>query len=508
MMSARSTGRLLALAILLVAAACSSKTHLECPKGETACNGACVSLLTDPANCGACGAKVGALQACVAGLAACAPGVTSCGGTCVDLVRDPAHCGACDTACGAADLCATDAGVSTCTATCPGGTTACGGACVALDSDRLNCGACGHPCAGATSCRAGACVADVVVACYASSDVRPVSADLASVGTPRAIQGSPTVLATAGAYVYTGNGFPGSVAAIPLDAGRATNLFTLTGNDVEGLTAWGGVVLASNAATHTLVAVDPVKGVLDEWTMPGDQANPHGIAVVGTTAYVALSGLSLDATTVTGQAVAKVDLSRVPACVAGTTADCGSVLGSIDLRAVAGAADTGAFPFPSKLAVRGDKVYVTLANLKYGDCGGFSSHCVPAGHGKLAVIDTATDAVSIVDLGADCGNPGDLEIAGNTAWVVCGSFTFSTEAPGAVIPVDLSGAAPVVGSTVDASSIVPGAIAVCGGKGYLGDQASGTVVRFDLATKALDATADVCPVVFFAWAADLACPAE
>jgi len=181
---------------------------------------------------------------------------------------------------------------------------------------------------------------------------------------------------------------------------------------------------------------------------------------------------------------------------------------------VAGAADDGAYPFPTRIGALGTRLYVTLANLESADCGGgIIAYCKPAGSGRLAVIDTSDDSVSIVDLGADCKNPGAVAISGTTAWVACGSFTFASEAPGAVVPVDLSGATPVVGakvavSIVASSSFVPGALAVCGGKGYVGDQLSGTVARFDLSAKALDAYAVVCPTQYFAWAADVVCPAE
>jgi hypothetical protein len=271
--------------------------------------------------------------------------------------------------------------------------------------------------------------------------------------------------------------------------------------------------LASNASTNTLVVVDPGAGKLDEWSL-GDYANPHGIATVGSTAYVALYGEGPNAnhSAATGQAIAKVDLSDLPACVAGKATRCGSVLGAIDLASVKGAADAGAYPFPSRIAALGTKLYVTLANLEYANCGsGFFAYCKPAGDGKLAVIDTSDDSVSIADLGADCKNPGAIAISGTTAWVTCGSFTFSSEAPGAAVPVDLAGAAPAVGAKVDASSVAgsffaPGAIAVCGGKGYVGDQLSGTVARFDVGTKALDGSAPACPFGY-AFVADIDCPA-
>ena len=217
----------------------------------------------------------------------------------------------------------------------------------------------------------------------------------------------------------------------------------------------------------------------------------------------------------TGQKIAKVDLSGVAACAAGTASTgCAAVSGTIDLTAVDGAADADAYPFPSKVAARGTKVYVALANLKYGECGtgsGYYAYCVPAGDGKLAVIDTASDdAVSIVDLGASCRNPGALAFSGSTLWVACGSYSFATAYPGVVVPVDFSGSTPAVGTAVDASAVVPGGLAICGGLGYVTDQASGAVLRFDPGTGAADAPVTVCPIspgnYGYAYAADIACP--
>ena len=77
-----------------------------CVAGRTVCSNVCVDLMTDAANCGACGVSCGNAS-CVTG--ACAPaqgaecesGFTRCGDTCVNLRNDQEHCGACQQACGA-----------------------------------------------------------------------------------------------------------------------------------------------------------------------------------------------------------------------------------------------------------------------------------------------------------------------------------------------------------------------------------------------------------------------
>ncbi|BDG02177.1 MXAN_6577-like cysteine-rich protein [Anaeromyxobacter oryzae] len=521
--------KLLPLLLLALGVACHKE--LVCPTGEAACGGRCVSLLSDAANCGACGTTCGALETCSAGACGCAPGIATCGGACTDLARDAAHCGGCDTACTGGDLCQTKDGATACTATCATGYSACGGACVDPQTDPRNCGACGHACAAGETCRAGTCGAAVAIACYASADIRPVDADLQPAGAPRPAEGGPTVIAAAGGTVYSGNGFPAGIGVIPLDDRLPTSLTVLPGNDVEGVTAHGGAVLVSNAGVGTFVVLDAAGAVLDEVVLPGDAPNPHGSAVLGTTAYVALygDGPSAQHATAVGQQIAKVDLSQLAACAADTAPPacgagnacaagrecrdglcrvrCGTVTGAIDLLGVAGAADAGGYPFPSRVATAGTKVYVTLANLAFADFGGgFAGYFKPAGHGKLAVIDTAAnDAVSIVDLGAGCQNPGDLEVRGSTVWVACGSFSFRQDAPGVVVPVDVSGT-PRVGAAIDASAIVPGNLAFCGDLGYVTDQASGAVLRFNPVTGAADAPVTVCPTVFFALASDVACP--
>jgi DNA-binding beta-propeller fold protein YncE len=154
-------------------------------------------------------------------------------------------------------------------------------------------------------------------------------------------------------------------------------------------------------------------------------------------------------------------------------------------------------------------VFVSLSNLKFADFGNnFAGYFEPAGNGRLLVIDTAAnDATSIVDLGPGCKNAGDLAVLDSTVWVACGSLSFSTEAPGTVVPVDVSGA-PKVSSAVDASAIVPGSLAFCGGRGYVTDQGSGKVLPFDPATRGTGGAVEVCPVdaiAQYALASDIAC---
>jgi hypothetical protein len=105
-----------------------------------------------------------------------------------------------------------------------------------------------------------------------------------------------------------------------------------------------------------------------------------------------------------------------------------------------------------------------------------------------------------VDLGPGCTNPGGLALAGAVLWVSCGGS-------GALVPVDLSGGAPVVGGALSPGVLAPGKLAFCGGSGYVTDQWSGTVVRFDPSGLEAPASAEICPLseAGWAWAADVEC---
>ena len=428
------------LALALVMALLSGcNKDLVCPVGEVDCGGRCVSLLSDAANCGACGTACGALEACSAGTCDCAAGVAVCDGACTDLARDPQHCGACETACGAADYCTTQGDVTACMAACPSGFTACARACVELGTDRLHCGACGNACGAGESCRDGGCRADVFVACFATGDVRPVTLELEPAGAPRLSRGSPTALAMGSDVLYTANGFPAGVGIVPIDAHLPTSLTVLPGDDLQYVTAHAGAVLASNSGVGTLVVLDAAGEVLDEIVLPGAAPNPHGVAVAGSTAYVALYGNGPlgDQTTPTGQddregqslrsrgvrqaraGGARVRRgrrlrrrSRVPRRPLPRALRRGDRR-TIDVLAVPGSFDAPGYPFPNQVATVGSRVFVTLSNAKFADFGsGFAGYFAPAGNGRLLVIDTAaSDATSIVDLGPGCKNAGDARRA-------------------------------------------------------------------------------------------------
>lgn len=524
--------RLALLLALLPVTLLACKKELTCPQGETPCGDVCVALDRDAAHCGACGTACAPTAACLAGsCATCAADTTSCGDACADLATDPDHCGGCAVACGPAQVCSTLGGATACKAGCDAGLAPCGRACADLDSDRFHCGACGAACAVGQTCSAGQCVAGVQVACGATDEVVPLTAALGAAGPARDVSPGPTALAAVDGLVYSASGFPAAAVdylARDLRVTAPLHRVPLGGSDLQGITAHGGALLVANSGVGTVVVLSPDGLVLDEVPMPGQQSgpNPRSIAVVGSAAYVALGGSN----DVTGQAVAVVDLTGLPACLAdaappacgaGNACDagrhcvdgacrlpCASLARTIDLKAVAGTFDAPGAPFPSRALAVGTKVYVTLGNLKFADLGGgFAGWFEPAGHGRLAVIDTAAgEAVTVVDLGASCGNPGSLAVTGDRLFVACGSLSFSTAWPARLLPVTLTGA-PAPGTALDPSPVIPNGVVICGGVGYVPDMNSGLVRRFDPASGAFEAPVGACPVgpFGFAYVSDLVC---
>lgn len=487
--------RLVPLLVLASLAGCSRE--LVCPVGQENCGGKCVLLSFDRQNCGGCGVACDRLELCDSGVRACRTNVATCAGVCTDLHRDPDHCGSCETACAQADLCH----AGSCVPACPVGTTACDRACVELASDVYHCGACGNVCEPGESCRGGACRADLYVACMATNEVQPVTADLALAAPALTTPGSPSDLAFIdGAVVAASAVWPSSayVTFFPLDAARPARTVSIESNDLSRFQVHGNTLLLSNAAAGTLLVLDSRGDVLDEIPLPGQQLgpNPHGVAVLGNTAWVALYGHG----PTSGQAIAKVDLAS------------GAVLGSIDLLPLPGSHDAPGLPLPDGVAADADHVYVTLKNLAddpddlYG-----VMYAKPAGSGRLAVVTpAANDDVIVVDLGTSCGSPGDVVLRGTTLWITCGSYSYPALAPRRLLPVDVSTGIPVLGVPLELGDLVPAKLAFCGAMGYVADMLSGDVLRFDPVALTTDVRMPVCPFSGGPWSwasvADITCP--
>lgn len=123
---------------------------LVCPAGDAACAGACVSLASENAHCGACGRSCGQGR-CTNGTCRCDFGYGLCSSVCIDLQNDVNNCGACGNRLPAGYACVN--GARYC------GGLDCGNQCLDRYSNEANCGACGRACQSNEACIEGACVA-------------------------------------------------------------------------------------------------------------------------------------------------------------------------------------------------------------------------------------------------------------------------------------------------------------------------------------------------------------
>lgn len=123
---------------------------IECPAGQTDCDGSCVNISSDRRNCGRCrGICYGDGSIC-------------CNGVCSNE-RSADNCGSCGNACSASEPCFhLSGGEWFCS---PAGcwntneSTDCGtGVCVNLLWNRENCGSCGNACPAGLACEDGACI--------------------------------------------------------------------------------------------------------------------------------------------------------------------------------------------------------------------------------------------------------------------------------------------------------------------------------------------------------------
>ncbi len=313
-------------------------------------------------------------------------------------------------------------------------------------------------------------------------------------GAPVAVETGPISLTWRGTSLWVANSISNTLDRMTVspsglfaDGAFPTVSVPVSGpfSDLEFLAEWNGLLHASNAAVGSLLIVDPAAAspIVAEVSL-GDFAYPQGMAFVGNKAYVALNG--------SGE-VAVVDLTSR------------TVTKRIDLSSVASA---GASALPSRLAVSGDRVYVTLWNL--------DATFTPAGHGRLAVIDATTDAlvpsVNPVDLGGSCLNPAGIAVLDGTVWVTCGFFPYTATSAAditgaAFVPVDVSGPAPVVGAAVPVDLAAPGSLVFCNGTGFAGDRFSGDVLRFDPVARTVTSRGLVCPPTDTgsSFVADVAC---
>jgi DNA-binding beta-propeller fold protein YncE len=495
-----NTSPVVFLALALLLAGCPDFT-VVCRTGTSRCGAGCADYQSDRSNCGGCGVACGNGQVCSQGQCQCQAGATSCSGSCTVLETDAKNCGACGKGCAIGTVCED----RTCKAGCTiGANIQCGTSCVDPKTDVGNCGGCGVVCGSGQSCRGGACSYEVVAACFTSGQVTGLQAatgvrgPLAPMGTAPASLAlyESTLLSADGLdrllYQAVGKG-PGSVT-FPLFArrvrlGEAPNQVVVDAPYVYVVNSFGNSlqVLKRGGGDGGVVLSDAgLAGALELSTVAelplGDLTSPEGVAKLGSTLYVPLyggGGADADA----GQRVVLVDVSAPEAPTERGRVD----LRGLNLRAFDGGA---AVARPIAVTVHQGAVYVALNNL--------DPDYHPAGPGLLARIDGTTQAITVVDLGAErCLNPVWLQSDGTSLYVSCaGAAVYAgpqdlvllrTRQSGMVmlgagdaVVGSWSPACPAdAGTLTDGGSscapIFPGRFAVRGGRVFVGDQNAGRI---------------------------------
>ncbi len=409
----------------------------------------------------------------------------ACDGRCVALELDRAHCGSCGRACGAGEACAL-------------------GECRSAEVN--HCGAENRACGLGERCEDGRCIAALYAACFNSDEVQPASPILAPAGAPIEVAPGPVALAELDGELYVASARPlqaekvsriardpPQVRAVPLPWGSNAT------PDIQFMAAHDGYLYVSHASVGKLLVLTPAGDVVEEHDFVAAGApnpNPLGLAFAGDRAYVALNARN---------EVAVLDVSSVGSC---ETPPCIEEIARVDVQPLA---SPGADALPARIAIAGERAFVTLWN--------YQNWSPPAGStGRLAVIDlgtntldTSADPDGLVDLGAGCLDPADVAVDGATLWVTCGAFDASNYpvmrvfAQG-IVPIDLSQSPPTAGEILPApADAAPGKLAFCAGGAYVGDRNSGRVFRLDPEAGAIDG-AELCPRSNgFAYIADLAC---
>jgi len=365
---------------------------------------------------------------------------------------------------------------------CNTGETVCDGQCVNLSVDPENCSTCGHACGNGETCQAGLCCqgglcpAGIYVACFESGEVQGATVSpIAPVGvaanvpyvTSLAWSATSSILWAVPGYEESGayalsTGLSGLTTAgqVPIPVVSSAGLTYVAAN--------GSLLYVSDDDTNSVVVIGPATttpGIVGDVANLPSGFSPYGIAFSGNTGYVAL----VNYTTGSSQ-IAVFDVASQ------------EVTGAIDMSTL-GNKPGGAQP--QRLLVAGNRLYVTLQNLDP------TNQYAPAGDGLLAVVDTSANAlvpgVNPVDLGGSCQDPYGLALYGNKLYVTCGflPFTGSGVQGAGVVPVDVSGPAPLVLPAISTAGLTPapffapGPIAFCGDFGYIGDQQFGYVLRLD-----------------------------
>lgn len=483
-------------------------TGIVCSAGTVRCGQGCIDPDADSKNCGSCGNSCRSGQVCVGGGCVCNTGTFPCDGECVVRQTDPKHCGACGVRCAPNDVCES----STCKTSCPlsGANTRCGSSCANLNTDPNQCGACGVVCENSQSCRGGRCTYDLVAACFSSGQVVGLQTVSELRGPLEPLGTAPAALASYGGVLLSADGidqrlYQARLAAVGGRAFAQLPVSNVTGSVPNQVLVDPPYVYIANAGSGTLQVLQNLGTTLEDGgTLTdggfalttikelalGANTYPQGMAKVGNALWVPLYGGFGATGAAAGQKVLKIDITNP--LDAGVTATVS--LSGIDLKPFDGGTPVAR---PYAITAHRGAVYVALNNLN-------PDTYAPEGPGMLARIDVTTNALSLINLGADkCLNPGWLASDGTRLLVSCiGAAVYSGPPSFALLRTEKSGVVlldqndlrqsawePTCPAAADGgpgcAPILPSRFAVTGGRAYVGDQNGGRIFVLDIVGSSL-----------------------
>jgi hypothetical protein len=476
-------------------------TGVVCKAGTLPCGAGCIDPNSDRRNCGACGTTCGAQQDCNSAKCECRAGTTACSdGTCAATDFDPKNCGQCGAACATGEVC--EGG--SCKTSCTPGLLRCLASCVDAATDESHCGGCDNACAQGQQCKNGVCDYEAVAACYWSGQLVGFDPTTGVKGPLSDVGSNPAALARLGTTLLAADGTDRRLySAVPTASGEyeRTNLASQTGAVPNQVLVERPFVYVINAGSGTLtvlregvdagvITLDAgvngtlVLGAVAEIVL-GMNTFPQGMAKVDSQLWVPLFGGYGAEAADAGQELAKVDITNPAApTLAGRVS-----LKNLDLKAFDGGSPTVARPW--SIVAKNGALYVALSNLN-------PDTYAAEGPGLVARVDATSEAVTVIDLGAqDCLNPQWIGLVGNSVTVSCGgaitySPTFAVEsvASAGVVALDaLDAKLPTAWSSagscaaMDAGAclpMMPGRFAVSGQQVLLSDQNGGRVVVLEV----------------------------
>ncbi len=503
--------------VLAAIASCLPNPNPVCLTGQTNCgNTNCVDTQNDIANCGGCALPCPLGYDCRGGTCVCPASTIACGGedgggaACVSTQNDPHNCGGCGHVCstdgGAPQVCAQ----GQCVTACPPGTpTVCGGGCVDTTGDRLNCGQCGHGCGQGEACVSSVCRSDLVAACFNTQQLLSLESGSLSQQAASITVNGPQSLAfyampdgggdrlavvdtlDSALYHVSADGTPQLLSGfdalgaspnqvIALDNACTTNPHTLwvvnsLDNNVQAIDYTQPIPASGTARTVAQVPTTPSGAASAAHTNPylmTAAVNPASTPANRTMLYVTLYG---DCTAgATGMAAGNKVLEIDPC--AGTVTRTYAVASGPALLPPDGGAT---YAQPSGIATANGTLYVTLPNAT-ADC--FTAH----GPGFVEVIDIASFTQrALLQLPANCLNPGYILASGNTLYLTCtGTYdptTFLPAGNGGLATIDaatdhVTGFVPLACPTASDGGCeqpAPGRMRLRNGKLFIGDTGDG-----------------------------------